>query len=315
MSLDGSLRGRSLVSVADLTREEVDGLFVHARALKDELRSRGRHQLAPLAGRTLAMIFEKPSLRTRVTFETGMTQLGGHAIYLAPADIQLGVRETVADVARNLSRWVDGVIARVFRHAAVAELAEAASVPVVNALSDVEHPCQALADLFTVLERRGGLRGLTLTFVGDGNNVYHSLLLLGSLLGIHVRLASPAGYEGDAAIFARAQAIAAGSGSRLERFRDPHEAVCDADVIYTDVWASMGQEAEAAARARLFAPYRVDEALVRAAGRDVVVMHCLPAHRGQEITSDVLDGAHSIVLDQAENRMHLQKAILVATMA
>lgn len=311
----GSLRGRSFVSAADLTRDEVHALFDRARELKVELASTGRHARPPLAGRTLAMVFEKPSLRTRVTFETGMTQLGGHAIYLAGADVRLGEREPVADVAANLSRWVDGIVARTFSHAVVEELAARGSVPVINALSDHEHPCQALADYLTVLEHLGRLEGITLAFVGDGNNVYHSLALMGALLGVNVRLACPAGYEGNSAVVARARELAEGTGARIGVTHDPREAVAGADVVYTDVWASMGQEAEAASRAQVFAPYRVDPALLEIAGPRALVMHCLPAHRGEEITSEVVDGPRSIVLDQSENRLHAQKALLEATMA
>lgn len=315
MSRLGSLRGRSLVSAADLSREEVDGLFERARELKAEIASGGRHAQPSLAGRTLAMVFEKPSLRTRVTFETGMTQLGGHAVYLAPADVRLGERESVADVAANLGRWVDGIVARTFSQAVIEELAAAAGVPVINALSDREHPCQALADYLTILEHRGRLDGVRLAFVGDGNNVWHSLALLGATLGAHVRLACPRGFAGDPAIRRHAEGLAATTGSRIEVVHDPRAAVADADVVYTDVWASMGQEAEAAERASVFAPYQVNEELMTAAPPAALVMHCLPAHRGEEITSAILDGPRSIVLDQAENRLHAQKALLEATIA
>jgi ornithine carbamoyltransferase len=315
MSPSGRLRGRSFVSAADLGREEVEGLLARARGLKAELAARGRHADPPLVGRTVAMIFEKPSLRTRVTFETGMTQLGGHAVHLAPADIRLGQREAVADVAANLGRWVDAIVARTFSHAVIEELAATAGVPVVNALSDHEHPCQALADYLTVLEHHGALGGSQVVFVGDGNNVWHSLALLGAQLGVHVRLACPPGFEGDASVLGRAREMASATGSRIEVDHDPHAAVVDADIVYTDVWASMGQEEEAAERARVFAPYQVNAALLAAAPPDALVMHCLPAHRGEEITSDVLDGPRSIVLDQAENRLHAQKALLEALIA
>lgn len=263
-----------------------------------------------LAGRTLAMIFEKPSLRTRVTFEAGMTQLGGHAIYLAPADIGLGVRETVADVARNLERWVDLVLARTFAHATVAELAASCRLPVINALSDLEHPCQAAADYLTVLDRRGTLEGLRLAYVGDGNNVCHSLVLLGALFGVDVRIAGPAGYEPAPEIVARAEAIAA-PAFNLQLMRDPGEAARGAHVVYTDVWASMGQEAEAEQRRPAFTPYQVTSEVVALADPDVLVMHCLPAHRGEEIAAEVLDGPRSAVFEQAENRLHAQKALLL----
>ncbi len=315
MSRVEALRGRSFVSAADLTRAEAQALFARARELKAEIAEHRRHATPPLPGRTAAMIFEKPSLRTRVTFEVGMTQLGGHAVYLAPADIRLGQREAVADVAANLGRWVDGVVARTFSHAVIEELAAGAGVPVVNALSDHEHPCQALADYLTVLEHLGRLEGVRLVFVGDGNNVWHSLALLGATLGVHVRLTCPPGFGGDPAVYQRARALAVATGSRIEIVDDPHAAVADADIVYTDVWASMGQEAEAAERARIFAPYQVNEELLAAAPQGALVMHCLPAHRGEEITSDVLDGPRSIVLDQAENRLHAQKALLEALLA
>jgi len=315
MSRVGSLHGRSFVSAADLSADETHALFERARELKAEIAAQGRHAAPPLVGRTLAMIFEKPSLRTRVTFETGMTQLGGHAVYLAPADVRLGQREAVADVAANLGRWVDGIVARTFSHAVIEELARTAGVPVVNALSDHEHPCQALADYLTILEHRGRLDGVQLVFVGDGNNVWHSLALMGAMLGVHVRLACPPGFDGDQAVRERAEELAAATGSRVEVTHDPRAAVADADIVYTDVWASMGQEAEAAERAAIFAPFQVNERLVAAAPADALVMHCLPAHRGEEITSAVLDGPRSIVLDQAENRLHAQKALLEAAIA
>jgi len=315
MSRLGSLRGRSFVSAADLSADEALALFERAGELKSELAAHRRHAAPPLVGRTLAMIFEKPSLRTRVTFETGMTQLGGHAVYLAPADVRLGQRESVGDVAANLGRWVDGIVARTFSHAVIEELAAAAGVPVVNALSDHEHPCQALADFLTILERRGRLDGVQLVFVGDGNNVWHSLALMGATLGVRVRLACPPGFEGDPSVLRHAEELATLTGSRVEVTHDPRAAVADADVIYTDVWASMGQEEEAAQRAAVFAAFQVNEDLVAAAPPNVFVMHCLPAHRGEEITSAVLDGPRSIVLDQAENRLHAQKALLEAAIA
>jgi ornithine carbamoyltransferase len=310
-----SLRGRSFVSAADVDAGEAEALLARARELKGELKAAGRHERPALPGRTVAMIFEKPSLRTRVTFETGMTQLGGHAIYLAPADIRLGQRESVADVAANLGRWVDGVVARTFSHEVITELAANAGVPVVNALSDLEHPCQALADYLTVLEHVGRLRGVQLVFVGDGNNVWHSLALLGATLGVHMRLAAPAGYAGDDSVLRRAREIGSSTGARVEVVDDAHAAVSDADIVYTDVWASMGQEDQAADRARNFAAYQVNAALLAGAPDAALVMHCLPAHRGEEITSDVLDGPRSIVLDQAENRLHAQKALLEAVLA
>ena len=305
-----SLRGRDLLSVADLNRDEVLRIFDLATELKAEYLATRRHATPPLVGRTLAMLFQKPSLRTRVTFEAGMNQLGGHAIYLTE-DTIMGARETVHDVARNLERFVDAVVARTGPHAVVVELAAQASVPVINGLTLREHPCQALADMFTMRERFGRLEGLVLAFVGDGNNVYHSLALLGATLGMEVRLAHPAGYAPNPQIVERARELAADSGGRLAFTSEPREAVRGAAVVYTDAWTSMGQEAETEERRDAFARYRVDDALLDAAGPDAVAMHCLPAHRGEEITSDVMDGPRSIIWDQSENRLHVQKALLV----
>jgi ornithine carbamoyltransferase len=256
------------------------------------------------------MLFQRPSLRTRVTFEAGMNQLGGHAIYLTN-DVVLGARESVRDVARNLDRFVDVIVARTGPHEVVVELAAQSSIPVVNGLTLREHPCQALADMFTLRERFGRLDGLVLAFVGDGNNVYHSLALLGAALGLEVRLAHPAGYGPNDRIVDRARRIAAQSGGRLSFTDDPRQAVRNADVVYTDAWTSMGQEAETEERRDAFAAYRVDANLLESAGPSTVVMHCLPAHRGEEITSDVMDGPRSIIFDQSENRLHVQKALLV----
>jgi ornithine carbamoyltransferase len=305
-----TLRGRDLVSVADLTANEVFRIFDRAAEMKAEFLANHRHAAPPLVGRTLAMLFQKPSLRTRVTFEAGMNQLGGHAIYLTE-DVVMGARESVRDVARNLERFVDAIVARTGPHAVVVELAAQASIPVINGLTLREHPCQALADVFTLRERFGRLDGLVLAFVGDGNNVFHSIALLGAALGLEVRLAHPPGYGPNDAIVEQAAAIAAAGGGRLGFTNDPVEAVAGADVIYTDAWTSMGQEAEAEERRDAFAPYRVDAALLERAGPRAVAMHCLPAHRGEEITSDVMDGPQSIIWDQSENRLHLQKALLV----
>jgi ornithine carbamoyltransferase len=303
------LRGRDLLSAADLNEAEVERLFDRAAELKAEFRATRRHVVLPLAGRTLAMLFHKPSLRTRVTFEAGMTQLGGHAVHLATADVGVGTRETAADVARNLERWVDGIMVRTFAQSIAEEIAAAAEIPVINALTDLEHPCQALADLFTLRERFGALDGLILAFVGDGNNVYHSLALLGARLGLEVRLAHPPGHGPQPAIVERARAIA-GDGAKISLGEDPIATVRSADVVYTDAWTSMGQEADTERRRTEFAAYRVDDRLLSAAGPATLVMHCLPAHRGEEIDSDVLDGPRSLVLEQAENRLHVQKAFL-----
>jgi len=305
-----SLLGRDLLSIADLSRAEIDRVLDRATDLKVELRSEGHHPSRPLAGRTLAMLFEKPSLRTRVTFEAGMSQLGGHAIVLGAEDVGLGVRESVADVAHNLDRWVDGITVRTFAHAIVEELAREASIPVVNALTDHEHPCQALADLLTLREHFGRLDGLVVAFVGDGNNVFHSLALAGAIQGLEIRIAHPDGYGPDADVIGRARMLAEEGHGRLVLGSDPHSVVVGADAIYTDTWTSMGQEAEVAERRVAFRGFTVDSTLLAGAGSHAVVLHCLPAHRGEEITSEVLDGPRSLVLDQAENRLHVQKAWL-----
>jgi len=302
-----------LVTIADLSSGEIWRLLELAAELKDEWKSGGNKPV--LAGKTLGMVFQKPSLRTRVSFEMGMAHLGGRAMYLSPQEIQLGQRESVADVARVLSRYVHGIMARVFSHAHVEALAAHASVPVINGLSDLEHPCQALSDLFTIYERRGTVEGVTLAYVGDGNNVANSLLLAGSRLGMEIRVATPSGYEPDAQVVSKAREWAREAGSKVTLDASPQSAVRGADVIYTDVWTSMGQEAEREMRLLLFRPYQVNQELLALAKPDAVVMHCLPAHRGEEITDEVIDGPHSIVFEQAENRMHLQKAILASLMA
>jgi ornithine carbamoyltransferase len=293
------------LSAADLTREKALDLFRSAADLKQRRKAGSR--AAPLAGRTVALVFEKPSLRTRVTFEVGLIQLGGRAVYLAGGEIGMGTREAVPDVARNLSRWVDGIAARVHAHATVEALARHASIPVVNALSDAEHPCQALADYFTLWERGLDLAATRLAWIGDGNNVCHSLLLLGALLGVGMVAACPPGYEPEAGVQAAVRRL----GGRLEITTDPREAAEGADALYTDVWTSMGQEAERAQRLEAFRRYQINAALLGFAKPSALVMHCLPAHRGEEIADAVLDGPASIVLDQAENRLHAQKAVLL----
>lgn len=303
-----TLRGRHLLSVRDLSPQEIRQVLDLAHHLKREHRAGIRHEV--LTGKAVALLFEKPSLRTRVTFEVGVRQLGGYSVYLAPQDVQLGVRETVPDVARNLSRWVDGIVARVNRHAALVELAEAAAVPVINALSDFEHPCQALGDLLTLEERFGGLSGIRAAWVGDGNNVCHSFLLAASRVGLSVAVATPPGYAPDPDVVAEAQAEARRWGASVRVLTDPHEAVAGAQVVYTDVWASMGQEAQREERRRAFQGFQVNRRLLDRADPEAVVLHCLPAHRGEEITDEVLDGPQSAVLDQAENRLHAQKAVL-----
>ncbi len=295
------MKGMDFLSAADINSQQAELLLDSAMRLKAD-----RHGCQALAGRVLAMIFEKPSLRTRVSFETGMVQLGGHAIYLSPNDISLGKRESVGDVAGNLSRMVDGIMARVFEHEKVVGLAAGADVPVINGLSDLEHPCQALADFQTIAEHKGLANRPTLVFVGDGNNVCHSLMLLARTFDVPMRVACPVGFEPDPALRAACPAV--------EIINDPVAAVTGADVVYTDVWASMGQEESAAHRKQVFASFQVNEALMAHAKPDAIFMHCLPAHRGDEVTDAVIDGPGSVVLDEAENRLHAQKALLVALM-
>jgi len=301
------MTSRDLISIHDLAREEVHEILDVAARIKKEP---GRWGEA-LRARTLAMIFEKPSLRTRVSFETGMTQLGGHAIAIQGAEISLGKREAVADVARTLDGMVDGIMARTFSHQVLIELAQHASVPVINGLSDHLHPCQALADFLTIRERFGRTEGIRLAWVGDGNNVAHSLMYAGAKLGAHVRLATPAGFDPDPGVVERARADARDTGSRIEVARDPLEAVRGADVVYTDTWASMGQEAEHALRVKAFRPYQVNAGLMRLAAPGAIFMHCLPAHRGEEVTDEVIDSAASVVFPQAANRLHAQKSVLL----
>ncbi len=292
---------RNFITMFDLKKEEIHQIFNLAKTLKDSQKKGVEHRL--LKHKTLAMVFEKPSLRTRVTFETGMTQLGGHAIYLAPSDIQLGKRETVPDAAKNLSRWVDIVMARVFAHKTVEDLAKNATIPVINGLSDLEHPCQIMADLFTIVEKKDSLDNIKLAYIGDGNNVCNSFVAASNLLGFKLKIATPARYEPNEDYVANAK--------NTVLTTDPREAVKDADIVYTDVWASMGQEKEATQRKEVFAPFQVNAELMKHVKDDTLVMHCLPAHRGEEITDEVIDGPHSIVFDEAENRLHIQKAIMV----
>jgi ornithine carbamoyltransferase len=295
---------RDLLRLVDLTPDECTALFALATDIKMALRS-GKPR-ALLAGKTLAMIFEKPSLRTRVTFETGMFQLGGHAIYLAPWDIRLGERETVPDVARNLTRWVDMIVARTFRHAVLEELAAEAKIPVINGLTDLHHPCQVLADLFTLVEHRRKLDDLKVAFIGDGNNLVHSWMEAATLFPFTFAVACPTGYEPNTGLTAECEA----RGAKITVTSSVEDAVRGADVLYTDVWTSMGQEEETALRREKFADYQINDRVMRHAAKDALVMHCLPAHRGEEITDDVLEGRQSIVFDQAENRLHLQKALM-----
>ena len=296
---------RDFLALDALSRAELDEILHISAKLKRELKAGRREPL--LAGKTLAMVFEKPSLRTRVTFEVGMTQLGGYAVYLTPADIRLGERESVGDIARNLDRWVDFVMARVNSHATLDELARYAKVPVINGLSDMRHPCQVLSDCFTLLEHRGRLEGLRVAWLGDGNNVANSWIAVAPRFAFTFALACPKGYEPDAAVVAKARA----DGADIVITTDVGEAVRGADVLYTDVWTSMGQEAESAKRLRDFAGYAIDAAALKQAKPDAVVMHCLPAHRGEEMTDGVIESPRSVVFDQAENRLHAQKALLL----
>ncbi len=304
-----SMAGKDLLEIADLSRDEIDAIFEVTRKLKENI-CHPLNQRAVLAGKTLAMIFEKQSLRTRVSFETGIFQLGGHGIYLQPADISLGKRESIADVSRTLSGMVDMIMARTFAHETVTELAKYADVPVINGLSDLEHPCQALADFYTILEKKGDLAGRKLAFIGDGNNVAHSLMLLAAKVGVHFAIGCPKGYEPMESITGAAVAFAKDTGAKIEVLNDPFAAAENADVVYTDVWASMGQESEAAEREKAFANFQVNAELMQAAKPDAIFEHCLPAHRGLEVTAEVIDSDQSVVFQEAENRLHVQKAVM-----
>ena len=305
-----ALKGRDLLDLLAFTRDELRALLDRAHEVKALQKRREPHRW--LDGRTLAMIFEKPSLRTRCTFEAGMTQLGGHAIDLLAEHMQMGVRETVPDVARNLDRWVDAIMARTFEHRTLETLAEYASVPVINGLSDLSHPCQILADLQTMEEHKGigQLGGLKISYIGDGFNIAHSLIEAAAGLGLELHIATPKGYAPSETVVAAALERAQGTDCAINVYEDPRAAAEHADVIYTDSWISMGQESERAARMAVFPPFQVNAALTGLARKDVIVMHCLPAHRGEEITDDVMDGPNSVVFDQAENRLHAQKAVL-----
>lgn len=303
-------RARHFTSLADLEPDDLERLLADAAELK-------KHPIppdAPLRGRSIAMIFEKPSLRTRLSFEMAMVQLGGHAAYLAPAEVGLGRRESVADVARVVSRYVDCVVLRTFAHETIEEFARWSPVPVVNGLSDLSHPCQGLTDVFTIRQAKGAGAGVTVAYVGDGNNVCHSLMLGIALAGQTLRVATPAGFEPQARFRQRASEIAGRTRARIELTADPREAVRGADVVYTDVWTSMAQADPKGDRPRIFAPYQINEALVARLPDPAIVLHCLPAKRGLEITDGVLDGPRSAVLDQAENRLHAQKALLLEVM-
>jgi ornithine carbamoyltransferase len=298
------------LSIRDFSPEEIRDLL----ALGGRMKAHPERFTEALKGKTLAMIFEKPSLRTRVSFDVGIHQLGGFSLYLSPAEINLGKRESIPDVARNLERMVQGIMIRTFAHSIVEMMAEYAHVPVINGLTDYSHPCQAMADYLTVQEVKGRLQGIRLVFVGDGNNVAHSLMFAGARLGVHVVVATPPGYEpaGDAVRWAQEEGGKTGASCTVTN--DPVEAMREADVVYTDVWASMGQEAEAEARRKVFLPYQVNEALFARARPDAVFMHCLPAHRGEEVTGGVIESERSVVFQEAENRLHAQKAIMATLM-
>jgi len=298
------LPGKDLLSVADFSGEDI------RRLISDAVDIKAAGWLSILSQKTIALIFEKPSLRTRVSFELAMRQLGGDAIYLSPAEVGLGKRESAPDIARVLSRYVDAIVARTFSHQTLEVLASYAGVPVINALSDLEHPCQALADSLTIYERKGELSGLTLAFVGDGNNMAHSLLLAAALTGMNFRIASPPGYRVEEKILQMAQDYAAAGGAEILCTEEPRLAVAGADIVYTDVWTSMGQEAEAERRRQIFAGYQVNSELLSLADADAIFMHPLPAHEGEEVAAGTLDSPQSVVFDQAENRLHMQKAVL-----
>ena len=305
-TLSGTMGGRDFVSVDDFSTAEITAIFRLAASMK----SAPRRFRSSLDGKMMALIFEKPSLRTRTTFTVGIKQLGGDALLLTPADINLGKRESLYDVAKNLERMVDGIMIRTFGHDICTSLAGYASIPVINGLTDLEHPCQALADFFTYIECKRSLKNARLSYVGDGNNVAHSLLLAAAKLGATLILGTPESHRPDEAVFARAQEIASQTGGTIRWTSDPAEAVRDADLVYTDTWASMGQEDEAEQRRKVFRPYQVNRQLFSHAKPDAIFMHCLPAHRGEEVTDEIIDSPNSVVFQEAENRLHVQKAIM-----
>ena len=313
MNAHKSLRARDFLDFSDYSPGELESLVRLAGVLKEAQKTGFAHQL--LAGKTLGMIFEKASTRTRISFEVGMLQLGGHALFLPSNATQLGRGEPIADTAQVLSRYLDGIMIRTFGHEIVQDFAVHATVPVINGLTDEHHPCQVLADVLTIQEHKGTLRGITVAYVGDGNNMAHSWLQLAPKLGLNIRIASPTGYLPLPSIVEEAKRSAVANHTQVLVTTDPERAVAGADVIYTDVWTSMGDESESEARQALFADYQVNDHLVSKAARDFVFMHCLPAHRGEEVTSSVIDGPHSVIFDEAENRLHAQKAVLAALMA
>ena len=307
-----NMRGKSLGSLADLTKEEIEQILKTSELLKLQTLRGQEHPL--LRGKTLAMIFEKPSTRTRVSFEVGMWQLGGYALYLSASDLQLGRGETIADTARVLSRYVNGIMARVIAHQTIVDLVKYSTVPVINGLSDFTHPCQGLADLFTIYEKKGQLSGLKLAYIGDGNNVAHSLIYGCSKVGMDIGLACPKGYEPNSKVVSEGREEARKRGRVVTVTNDPVEVVLGADIVYTDVWASMGKEKEHEERVKIFKPYQVNTELVRRAKQDYIFMHCLPAHRGEEVIDEVADSKNSVIFDQAENRLHTQKALMALIM-
>lgn len=313
IKLNPAFKGRDFLCIRDFTREEIYEVFKLTALLKEKQKRREPHPL--LAGKTLGMIFTKSSTRTRVSFETGIYQLGGYGLFLSANDLQLRRGETIGDTARTLSRYLDGIMIRTYAHEDVEELAEYADIPVINGLTDLLHPCQVMGDMFTILEKKGRLEGIRLAYIGDGNNVANSLLTGGARVGMHVVVACPPGYEPDAGILAWSREEAARTGAEIKVVHNPEEAVQGAEVLYTDVWASMGMEAEQEKRKRDFQGYCIDSRLLALAKPDAIVMHCLPAHRGEEITDEVMDGPQSVVFDEAENRLHVQKAIMALLMA
>jgi ornithine carbamoyltransferase len=304
------MRVTDFLTIRDFTTDEL----LHLLELARDIKKAPADYATALKGRTLALIFEKPSLRTRVSFDVGIQQLGGFSVYLSPAEINLGKRESVYDVAKNLERMVQGIMIRTFGHDIVEKMAEFARIPIINGLTDHSHPCQAMADFLTILEHKGRLGGLKLAYIGDSNNVSNSLMFAAARLGVHVAIGSPAGYQPSPEVTAWTRDAGAKTGSTLLITADPAEAVAGADVVYTDTWASMGQEAEAYARKAVFRPYQVNADLFGRAKADAIFMHCLPAHRGDEVTDEVIDSPRSVVFDEAENRLHAQKAIMLELM-
>src|SRR3989304_1402406 len=299
---------RHLLTIFDLSAKEIESLLIRARELK-AIQKQGI-ECRPLKGKTLGLLFEKQSTRTRLSFEVAAIQLGGHSIYLSPHQIQLGRGEAIQDTARVFARYLDAIVIRTYDHGMVEEWAKYSSIPVINGLTDMHHPCQVISDMFTILENKDKVSGIRLAYIGDGNNVAHSLIEGAAVMGMHIRVASPAGYDPDNGIVSKSLEIAKETGATVEFMREPAGAVVDADVVYTDVWTSMGQEGEGDERKKSFKKYQVNRDLMKPAKDDAIIMHCLPAHRGEEITEDVMESPHSVIFDQAENRLHMQKALL-----